>query len=83
MKTQDLGFWASTCAGLSIHAPMAPPHFQGSVGGVGSSHCLAQYGCKGWRVSSSVSDCTSNGWERPKQAGWEFRFEDLEFRVYA
>ena len=26
-----LGFRASTCAGLSIHAPMAPPHFQGSV----------------------------------------------------
>ena len=28
-----MGFRASTCAELSIHAPMAPPHFQGSVGG--------------------------------------------------
>ena len=27
----------SSCAGLSIHAPMAPPHFQGSVGGGTSS----------------------------------------------
>ena len=23
----------SSCAGLSIHAAMVPPHFQGSVGG--------------------------------------------------
>ena len=31
----SLGFRASTCAGLCIHAPIAPPppHFQGSVGG--------------------------------------------------
>ena len=27
----------SSCAGLSIHAPAAPPHFQGSVGGGGAS----------------------------------------------
>ena len=28
-----LGFRSSTCVGLSIHAPMASPHFQESVGG--------------------------------------------------
>ena len=32
-RGQVLGFRVSTCAGLSIHARMAPPHFQGSVGG--------------------------------------------------
>ena len=29
----SLGFRTSACAGLCIHAPMAPPRFQGSVGG--------------------------------------------------
>ena len=28
-----MGFRTSTCAGLSIHAQLTPPHFQGSVGG--------------------------------------------------
>ena len=34
--------------------------------------CLTQCGCSGCRTSS-VSDHPSNGWEQPKQAGWEFR----------
>ena len=44
---------------------------------IGSSHCLTQCGCSGCRTSS-VSDHPSNGWEQPKQAGWEFRVLDLE-----
>ena len=35
---------------------------------IGSTHCLAQCGCIGYRISS-VSDHPRNGWERPKQAG--------------
>ena len=45
---------------------------------IGSSHCLTQCGCSGCQTSS-VSDHPSNGWEQPKQAGWEFRV--LGFRV--
>ena len=47
---------------------------------IGSSHCLTQCGCSGCRTSS-VSDHPSNGWEQPKQAGWEFLVEDLGLRV--
>ena len=28
-----------------------------------------------------MCDHPSNGWERPKQAGWEFRVRGLEFRI--
>ena len=33
IRVYGLGLRASSCEELSIHAPMAPPHFQGSVGG--------------------------------------------------
>ena len=55
-----------------------PPDVQEESGGAlcvhfleGTSIVLPGTGVKG-RVSS-VSDHPSTGWERPKQAGWEFR----------
>ena len=62
---------ASRCAGRAWRGSIRPLS-------IGSSHCLTQYGCIGSRVSS-VSDHPSNGWERPKQAGWEF---SVRFRVW-
>ena len=52
----------------------------------GENQCtLYIFGPLGWLEAglrvSSVSDHPSNGWERPKQAGWEFRVKGLGFRV--
>ena len=63
--------WASRCTGRARR-----PIGLFSI----ASHCLTQYGCKGRRVSS-VSDHPSNGWERPKQAGWECRVQGLVVEV--